>query len=626
MGLPLRGNRYWGLFHIMNSIPIGKRIAGAFAAITLGVLLMMGILWWALDRIGTTSTESVRAQDIHAQAQAMESAMLNQNSQMRGYLIAGDPQNIADYRDAVAKERQAADALDRLLAGDPVAQRGIATTRARMDEWRARLIDPILAIGRVDRDRGRAELLGRNRWAADFWVNSVTPALHAIRDEQGTRMEQVRADRAAAMRTGMLALALGGLFLVVGTIFASIRLTRGLARPIVRLTGEMEALAQGDTSVPVRDAARGDEIGSMSRAVIVFRDAAVAKQQADADQQQVVDQVGQALARLSDGDLRVRLSGFPAAYAVLERDFNASATRLSGALLAIRQGTGGIADNAAEMQAATDDLARRAEQQAASLEQTSAAVSEMTDTVQANAAQARDAQGIAARAREDVKASEAIVRRTVAAIGDIERSSNEIAEIISLIDGLSFQTNLLALNAGVEAARAGDAGRGFAVVASEVRALAERSAEAARDIDQRITATVDRVRNGVDLARQTDESLRGIATDINQIAGFVTAIAGSAAEQAATIQQINTAIGEMDSVTQSNAAMIEEINAAVGALGDETGTLEQQVNRFRVDDGADTGRIVPLRDERPAAGPRRGRSIATHGNTAMKLEEDWSSF
>ncbi|WP_230769595.1 methyl-accepting chemotaxis protein [Sphingomonas sp. Leaf4] len=617
----------------MQSLPIGKRIAGAFGVLTLSVLLMIGILWWALDRIGTTSADSVRAQDIHSEAQAMEAAMLAQNSQMRGFIIAGDPQNIADYREAVDRERKAADALGQLLAGDATAQRDIVETRQRMDEWRRQLIDPVIALARTDSEAGRRLLLGRNEWAVRFWVDTVTPPLHAVRDAQGATMQQVRLARTEAMHTGMLTLLVGGIALVAATIVLSILLARSLARPIVRLTDEMEALATGDHGVAVADATRGDEIGAMSRAVLVFRDAAVAKAQADAEQQLVVDRVGAALARLSAFDLRARLHGFPPAYATLERDFNASVAQLGQAIASVRDGTSGIVENTAEMQAATDDLARRAEQQAASLEETSAAINEMSDTVRENAVQARSAQDVAGKAREDVKESEEIVRRTVAAIGDIERSSNEIAEIISLIDGLSFQTNLLALNAGVEAARAGDAGKGFAVVASEVRALAERSADAARDINQRITATVGRVRNGVDLARQTDESLRGIATDINQIATFVTAIAGSASEQAATIQQINTAIGEMDSVTQSNAAMIEEINAAVGALGDETATLDAQVGRFVVDDApapaAPVAQVVPLRATRPMAPPPPPKRVArpVRGNTAIKADEDdWSSF
>ncbi len=613
----------------MTSLPIGRRIAGAFTAVLLGVFVMMGMLWWALDRIGTTSEESVHAQDIYSQALFMESSILRQNSQMRGFLITGEESYLEQYREGQATEKQAAGQLLTLLADNPAGLADVNSTTTRMADWRRVHGNPLIATARVDREAAQTIMRGK---AKQITVTPVLATLRALRDAQAIRMAEVRTARNSAMRAGMWTLALGGLLLVSVTILLSVLLSRALARPIVRLTGEMDALAKGDMTITVPDASRGDEIGSMSRAVLVFRDAAIAKTRADDEQRQVVEQIGGALARLSDFDLRARLNDFPPAYAALERDFNASVAQLAGALATVREGTAGIVGNTAEMQAATDDLARRAEQQAASLEESSAAIGEMSDVVRENAVQAKSAQSVAAKAREDVKESEEIVRRTVAAIGDIERSSNEIAEIISLIDGLSFQTNLLALNAGVEAARAGDAGKGFAVVASEVRALAERSAEAARDINQRITATVGRVRNGVDLARQTDESLRGIATDINQIATIVTTIADSAAEQSSTIQQINTAIGEMDSVTQANAAMIEEINAAVGALGQETGTLEQQVNRFRVDDDRAAQRVVPIRSAaRPASpAPRpapRSAPRPVRGNTAVQAQDDdWSSF
>ena len=411
-------------------------------------------------------------------------------------------------------------------------------------------------------------------------------------------------------------------------------LARALGRPIVRLTGIMDELSRGRNDITVPDAERGDELGSMSRAVVVFRDAAVAKARADAEQNDVIGRIGGALGQLADSDLTTRLSGFPPSYAAIERDFNTAVSRLSGSLAAVRVNASGITSGVVEMNEAADDLARRAEQQAASIEETSAAMNEIAQSVTAAATKAQSAEGIVRKASSDVANSEAIVRKTVSAIGDIERSSNEIAEIIAVIDGLSFQTNLLALNAGVEAARAGDAGKGFAVVASEVRALAERSAEAARDISARITTTVERVRSGVELANKTDESLRLIATGMQNISGLVESIAGGASEQATSIQQVNLAINDMDGVTQANAAMVEEVTAAVRALSAETRALEQQVNRFRVDDTgmAPTAPIVSMRRAAPpvpapAPAPMRRAPSPVQGNLAMKQDEDdWSSF
>ncbi|MEJ8630537.1 methyl-accepting chemotaxis protein [Sphingomonas sp. I4] len=296
----------------------------------------------------------------------------------------------------------------------------------------------------------------------------------------------------------------------------------------------------------------------------------------------------------------------------------------------MRVNVSGINSGVIEMNEAADDLARRAEQQAASIEETSAAMNEIAQSVTVAANKAQSAEVIVRKASSDVAHSEEIVRRTVSAIGDIERSSNEIADIIAVIDGLSFQTNLLALNAGVEAARAGDAGKGFAVVASEVRALAERSAEAARDISARITTTVDRVRSGVELANRTDESLRLIASGMHEISGLVESIAGGASEQATSIQQVNLAINDMDGVTQANAAMVEEVTAAVRALSAETHALDDQINRFRIDEmaAAPSAPIVPMRRAAsPAPAPVRRAAAPVQGNLAVKpSDDDWSSF
>lgn len=611
----------------MNSLPISKKIGGAFALVVLGVLVMMAVLWGAFARVESTSKRSVGAQDIFTEALMMETAILRQNSQVRGFLITRDENYLKQYHEAREDGIASAAKLQALLADQPEQARRVAASASKIAEWRRQIGEPLIEQARTDPAAAQAVL--RESSKAVTMLPVLAP-LRALRTDQAEHMVAARALRDAALGTGRWALVLGGLALLAAAVTLSILLARSLARPIVRLTGVMDTLARGNHAVTVNaaDEARGDEIGVMSRSVVVFRDAAVARARADAEQQMVVDQVGTALAQLAESDLRARLQGFPASYASLERDFNTAVARLSAALSGVRGNTSGIAASTAQMHAATDDLARRAEQQAASLEESSAAMNEIAGAVRQTAEQARAAETIVHKASRDVNTSEEIVRRTVAAIGDIERSSNEIAEIIALIDGLSFQTNLLALNAGVEAARAGEAGRGFAVVASEVRALAERSAEAARDINARITATVQRVRSGVDLAQQTDHSLRAITTGINEITTFVTAIAGSAGEQAASIQQVNLAIGEMDTATQANAAMVEEVTAAVRALTDETGMLEQQVHRFRVD-----GQDMPAAAARPAAPiakmplPRPARPSRVQGSTALKLDDDdWSAF
>ena len=239
-----------------------------------------------------------------------------------------------------------------------------------------------------------------------------------------------------------------------------------------------------------------------------------------------------------------------------------------------------------ELSHASDDLSRRTEHQAASLEETSAAMREIAGTV-------RDAATGAARAREamtdvhgEAQHGSEVVRDAVSAMTRLEQSSNEIANIISVIDGIAFQTNLLALNAGVEAARAGDAGKGFAVVANEVRALAQRCADAATDVRQRITQSAEQVGSGVQLVNETGRALERITGRIGEISKLVADIAGSAEQQASGLQQIDVALSQMDDVTQQNAAMVEEVTAVARSLEGQADELTREVARFDVADAA----------------------------------------
>ncbi len=605
---------------MFNGLPIGRKIAVAFCAVILAVLVMMTVLWALLSRIEATSSVRARGQEVVAQSLQIEIGMLRQNSQMRGFLITGDEGYLKQDREGQAQVAEATTTLHTLFADLPEQRAKVDESLARAAEWRREVADPMIALARTDRMAAQESLRAVSKKVT---LVPVLAPLRALRDEELERGAAAGVARNKALLAGKIALVLGGLAMVGIAVLVSLMLARALARPVVRLTGVMDTLAKGDHRLEVPDTERADELGSMSRAVLVFRDAAVAKAQADAEQQQVMSEVGTALARLAESDLCVTLRGFPPSYAALERDFNTAVARLAAALGTVRGSAGGIATSTAEMHAATDDLAQRAEQQAASLAESAAAVTEIATSVRATAEQAKAAIDVVDRATADVRHSEEIVRRTMTAINDIERSSNEIAEIIALIDGLSFQTNLLALNAGVEAARAGDAGKGFAVVASEVRALAERSADAARDINARITNTVQRVRSGVELAQETDTSLRAITSGIHEIASFVTKIADSAASQAASIGQVNVAIGEMDSATQANAAMVEEVTAACRLLTTETVTLEGQVNRFRV--GAAPEPAAPAAPARRAV--RAAPAPVTRGNVALKaVEEDWSAF
>jgi methyl-accepting chemotaxis protein len=322
---------------------------------------------------------------------------------------------------------------------------------------------------------------------------------------------------------------------------------------------------------------------------------------------EAVNQIGAGLSRLTEGDLTQRLAtAFIPALEPLRRDFNASIDALEKSMMAIELSSRSIGSGTSEISAASDDLSQRTEHQASSLEETSAALEEVTVTVKKTAEGAAHAREVVSGAKLDAEKSGAVVREATAAMAAIDKSSKQIGQIIGVIDEIAFQTNLLALNAGVEAARAGDAGRGFAVVASEVRALAQRSAEAAKEIKGLISASTAQVDQGVALVAQTGEALERIVTQVVEISGAIGEIAVSAQEQATGLQQVNAAVSDMDQVTQKNAAMVEETTAATHALASESERLAKLVSHYSV--RRDTG--DSLREELKKAAPHAFRQAA----------------
>jgi methyl-accepting chemotaxis protein len=319
-----------------------------------------------------------------------------------------------------------------------------------------------------------------------------------------------------------------------------------------------------------------------------------ARRKAEEEQSAVVCSLAGYLKRLAGGDLTARITeNFEGRFLAIKEDYNVAVDSLRSAMSQIVGSTDGLRASSDEIAAASDDLSRRTEQQAASLEETAAALDEITATVRRSAAGAKEASSAASSAREEAARSGTVVRDAVAAMGEIEQSSGQITQIIGVIDEIAFQTNLLALNAGVEAARAGDAGRGFAVVAQEVRALAQRSAEAAKEIKTLIANSTSQVARGVQLVGDTGQALNGIVGKVAEIDTLISEIAKSSQEQATGLNQVNAAVNQMDQVTQQNAAMVEQATAAATNLKSESSALAGLVSRFETGDAA----------RRPAAAP-----------------------
>ncbi|TCM44837.1 methyl-accepting chemotaxis sensory transducer with Pas/Pac sensor [Rhizobium sp. PP-F2F-G48] len=332
-----------------------------------------------------------------------------------------------------------------------------------------------------------------------------------------------------------------------------------------------------------------------------------------------VEQLGLALKALSQGDLTQSISApFLPALESLRGDFNETASSLCSAMQTVSRNASAIASASREIQSASDNLARRTEQQAASVEETAAALEQITTTVSDSSQRAKEAGQLVRSTKGSAEQSGLVVSEAVSAMGDIERSSTEIATIISVIDGIAFQTNLLALNAGVEAARAGEAGKGFAVVAQEVRELAQRSAVAAKEIKDLIAKSGGFVRNGVSLVGTTGSALQDIVAQVVQVDRNVSAIVTASTEQATGLKEISTAVNTMDQATQQNAAMVEETSAAASQLATEAGQLFELLSRFNV------GTIRQEAQHVPVAKPVR-LVTSRHGNTVRKTE-DWNEF
>ena len=311
---------------------------------------------------------------------------------------------------------------------------------------------------------------------------------------------------------------------------------------------------------------------------------------AEAAQSGLVEVLAANLSKLSSGDLTARIDqDMSGAHGRVKDDFNSAVDSLRQTLGQVLQSVSGLRGGSDEISSASDDLSRRTEQQAASLEETAAALDEITATVKRSAEGARQASTVAGEARGETDRSGVVVREAITAMDGIRKSSDQISDIIGVIDEIAFQTNLLALNAGVEAARAGDSGRGFAVVASEVRALAQRSAEAAKQIKTLISASAAEVAQGVKLVAEAGTALGAIAGKVSEMDALVAEIAASSQEQSSGLSQVNQAVNQMDQVTQQNAAMVEQTTAAAANLKTEAEGLAQLVGRFQTGEAAHHG-------------------------------------
>lgn len=574
---------------------IPRKLGLSFLTIIATAAVVMMVLFGTIMLIRQSTDRNNFAQTIYAKALTLETAILRQNSQFRGFLVTGDVTYLKSYEEARKEFDGTAAELDTLLT-DPVKLRQLDTARRETLKWRRNWGDRLIGWVKAGH-RDEAQQAVRDAGPAVL-VSKIALPLRDLRAAETQDIESAAASQEKAILTALIALAIGGIALIGVAITLSVLLSRQIARPITLLTDAMAQLASGRHDIVV-EADRTDELGDMARAVAVFRDTAAAKVADDADREAAMTAIGGGLHRLSDADLTVRIADVPQAFRLLSDDFNTATASLSRVLGEVRGSVQSIKHNSGEINQAALDLAQRTEQEAAALQESAAALDEVTKSIREGAGAAIGASSAMAQARTEAERGGTIVRQAIDAMQGIEQASNEIAAIISLIDGIAFQTNLLALNAGVEAARAGEAGKGFAVVASEVRALAQRSADAATEVKTKVTSASTHIRAGVDLVDQTGQALSRIIDSVGAVSGSIDSIAQSSDHQAKSLGQINVAIGEMDQMTQENAAMVEQTSAAARQLVAEAQQLAASVATFEIDGQAPAPAPAPA-DYRPA--------------------------
>ena len=606
--------------HAFTNLKIASKIAA--------LMLMLGAVTLGIAFTGLSSIRSV-----DSSYSRLTDVVLPNNTELArayqgvidmsysAYQVMAYPGNSAEGRQAAEREKESHDtAVKRLrdiAKAEPEAAPAIDALVKQIDELDA-LNKAAIALGRADRnEEARVTLV-----EADAKAGEIRAELRRFTTERATAaIAEAKAltDSSHAAATTMLVIGVLGVIFAVGIGILVARKT--IIGPLRGLEGTMRTLAGGNNKVEVVGTERRDEVGEMAKAVLVFRDAAqeqerltAAKAVADAEQKMVIDTVSSHLESLAQGDLTRPIDAqFSGAYVALKDNFNGALSSLSTLIQSVKESVRSIGAGSGEIEAASEDLARRTESAAASLEETSAAVAQINDRLRTGAESATKTVGRADQAMVTVGTGRGTAEEAVAAMGRVADSAKGIDSVIEGLDKIAFQTRVLAMNAAVEAGRAGEAGRGFAVVADLVGQLAMRSEEEAKRAREQLTTTQNDVELAVGAVERVDGALVGISSDVSAVHELLSAMAQDNQAQAAAVQQIASAIGTMDESTQQNAAMVEQTSAAARSLNSEVRVLGERADSFRTVGGG--APAAPIRVAKTAP-----KTVAKPVAAAPKIE------
>lgn len=649
-----------------KKLSLNGKLAITFTALIAIFACVSAFVYSKEEASAGAAAEQTKSQQLVSLIDDSLQAMLEQAVNLRGFLLLHSESTYGDIFNNRERMLKSIASAKQIAADSPDLLQAIDNMQKAADVYFHQLAEP-QAKARKETEMPLDQIvkLGQNETKGQ--LDSFRDAAAKIKQAARAKASDLAAMQDDANGDLRMTLIVGGIFVSLAAAILAWLLSRLIVRPIVGMTAAMGRLANGEHDVEVPAVGRGDEVGRMADAVLVFKQAGIEKlrlageterMRGDAERERqmndeqkareegeirfAMEALADGLSALSSGNVATRLrNSFAPQFDSVRNDFNNAVEKLEAALQSVGRNASAINAGADEIRSAADDLAQRTEQQAAAVEETAAALEQVTITVRDSAKRAEDVGHLVERARQGAERSGEVVRNAVSAMQQIEKSSGEISNIISVIDDIAFQTNLLALNAGVEAARAGEAGKGFAVVAQEVRELAQRSANAAKEIKALITTSSDQVNTGVSLVGETGKALQLIVSEVQEINRHVGAIVTATREQSTGLQEINTAVNNMDQGTQKNAAMVEEQTAASHALAREAAALNELLQQFRLGNSIQAAPAQPTlarpvaatARSKPAVSPARalGRTVAKAfagkaTAAAAAPQDDWEEF